>query len=310
MTIIMSTFGFIVCALLLLVTRVFCQNMEPIAKEVGSTLCTYLAYKNVLHRKWFNDCGKPTCTWNDWNEAREGSVMTKKKGEKERYVLSYAHNGFGNQLWEHSVAFMFAEALKARLLIAIIPDNLSPGGVLPPNTWSGMGAMEKLLPSEFLYESLPQNSSIRQTCDNEKFYISDRPVDWRDKNYSTYFRPHMLNLITDDKPRCLKTVGYFQNLPLCSEDLKRLWTPKLFANFTQSPGPNDISIYLRCLPRHYFFNDKYFYEVILNNTSFENVWLFQAPECPTPSKLSNDPSRDGAVAGVVRLLVEKYGAKK
>lgn len=296
----------VVATLLVFVSNA--QNIEPVAKEVGSTLCTYLAYKNVLHRKWFNQCGKPTCSWNDWSEASDESK--KKKSAKERYVISYAHNGFGNQLWEHSIAFMAAESLNARLLIAIIPDSLSPGGVLPPNTWSGMGAMERLLPKEFLYETLPENSTIRTVCDSEKFYISDRPKDWRDENYSKYFRGHFLNLIEDPKPRCLKMVGYFQNLPMCSDDVKRLWTPKLFANFTQSPGENDISIYLRCLPRHYYFNDKYFYEVILNNTDFDNVWLFQAPECPNPAKLDPDSSRDGQVASVVRLLVEKYGAKK
>ena len=92
--------------------------------------------------------------------------------------------------------------------------------------------------------------------------------------------------------------------------MKKLWTPKLFQNISMLPGPNDISIYLRCLPRHYHFNGKPFYENILNHTSFDNVWLFQAPECPNPNKLNENPAKDGLVASVVRLLVEKYNAKK
>ena len=52
-----------------------------------------------------------------------------------KVILSYGHNGFGNQLWQHSVAYMIARHMKARFLIATIPDEMAPGGVLPPNTW-------------------------------------------------------------------------------------------------------------------------------------------------------------------------------
>lgn len=280
------------------------QDVESIAKEVGATFCTYLAYKNQIPRKYFNACGEPSCNWDDWNDA----LIAKKEPEKQRVVVSYGHNGFGNQLWEHTVAFMIAESLKAKLMIAIIPDELSPGGYIPPNSWQGMSAMERMLPKEFQYELLPANSSIRTMCDQETFVIADRPVDWRDKNYTSNFKQNLVSLIKDPKPRCIKLLGYFQNLPLCAEDAKRLWTPRLFQNVTIRPGDNDISIYLRCLPRHYHFNGRHFYESILNHTHFDNVWLFQAPECPT--KLNENPSKDGAVASVVRLLKEVYGAKR
>lgn len=223
-------------------------------------------------------------------------------------VVSYGHNGFGNQLWQHSIAYMVAEDMKARLLIAMIPDSLSPGGYLPPNTISGMTAMERLLPDEFEYESLPPDSPIRQLCDRETFYVADRPVDWRSANYSNSFRQTLHTLLADPNPRCLKFIGYFQNLPLCDDAVRALWTNRMLANFTVRPGENDLSIYLRCLPRHYHFNDKHFYETILNNTRFEKIWLFMAPECPT--KLSNNPGKDGIVASVVRLLMEKYNATR
>ena len=71
-------------------------------------------------------------------KVTETSSVNKPDQQKPvRYVVSYAHNGFGNQLWEHSIAFMIAESLKAKFFIAIIPDSLSPGGFLPPNTWAG-----------------------------------------------------------------------------------------------------------------------------------------------------------------------------
>lgn len=99
--------------------------------------------------------------------------------------------------------------------IIYIIDDLSPGGYLPPNSWTGMGAMERMLPKEFQYELLPEDSNIRTLCDTESFYIADRPIDWRNKNYSANFKYNLVDLINDRNPRCLKLVGYFQNLPLC-----------------------------------------------------------------------------------------------
>ncbi|RYG63673.1 hypothetical protein EON64_15450 [archaeon] len=278
------------------------------------------------------DCGEPACNWNDWQDALSNSTLNpnstatspaKSHLTKQRIVLSYAHNGFGNQLWEHSVAFMIAESLKARLYIAVVPDYLSPGGYLPPNTWTGMGAMERLLPRDFIFENLPANSSIRSLCDQEAFYVSDRPVDWKSRNYSVSFKPNLVDLLTDPKPRCLKLLGYFQNLPLCSDDARRLWTERLLGTQTQGHThthththghthslihPQDISVYLRCVPRHYHFNHAEFYEAVLNNTIYRRVWLFMAPECPT--RLSDNPAKDGPVAAVVRLLMGKYNATR
>jgi hypothetical protein len=105
--------------------------------------------------------------------------------------------------------------------------------------------MERLLPDDFEYESLSPLHPVRRICDNEPFFISDRPVDWRSQNYSSHFRENLHNLLNDPKPRCLKFLGYFQNLPLCDGDVQHLWTERLFANFTTKPGPKDISIYLR-----------------------------------------------------------------
>ena len=300
--------------------RVHPQNLVPYAKEIGGTFCWYLTIKSQLPRSFFRDCGEPTCSWDSWHDnlaaakqetstAVAAVVVGKPKPKrKERYVLSYAHNGFGNQLWQHTVAFMIAESLQARFFIQAVPDVLCPDGVSPPNTWQGMGAMERLLPSEFLYTSLPRDSEIRQLCDSESFFLADRPRDWRNGSYTSRFKDNVHSLITDKRPRCIKLLGYFQGYPLCREDTRNLWTPRLIANFTKKPGPNDLSIYLRCVPRHYFFNDRHFYETILNNTQFDHVWLFQAPECPT--KLGKDPSKDGQVASVMRLLVERFNATR
>jgi hypothetical protein len=284
----------------------FCsQNLIPYVNEIGGTFCRFLAYKSQLPRNYLRDCVDPTCAWSDWNKTFN---LINSFNSSKRIVLSYAHNGFGNQLWQHSVAFMISESLKAKMLIAIIPDQLSPGYVKPENTWAGMDAMKRLLSNNLFFENLHENSTIKKLCENEHFFVSDRPIDWRDKNYSTNFKSNLINLLSDKNPRCLKLLGYFQNLPLCYEDIKQLWTQKLFQNFTNKPNNNDISIYLRCLPRHYHFNDKLFYETILNNTKYDKVWLFQSPNCPT--KLSENPQHDRLVSSVIRLLKTKYNATK
>eukprot|EP01031_Cornospumella_fuschlensis_P044639 gene44639-54588_t len=238
------------------------QKLESLVTQIGGTFCKFLVFRSQISRRFMRDCGEPACNWNDWQDALNSSslhpnsttIVSDAKGSvvKPRIVLSYAHNGFGNQLWEHSVAFMIAESLKARLYIAVVPDHLSPGGYLPPNTWTGMGAMERLLPRDFIFENLPANSSIRALCEQEPFYVSDRPVDWKSRNYSTSFKPQLLDLLLDAKPRCLKLLGYFQNLPLCSEDARRLWTERLLGGaHAAGPAhaliqPEDISVYLRC----------------------------------------------------------------
>ena len=215
------------------ILRIISQDLVKFVPEIGGTFCKYLAYRYIIPKRFFNDCPATTCNWDDWNHGLGGHQNSSTNGisiyhnsslpQKERIILSYAHNGFGNQLWEHSIAFMIAESMKARLLIAVIPDNLSPGGYIPPNTWAGMGVMEKLLPKQFLYESLPSDSPIRKNCDGEHFYLSDRPVDWRSKNYTTHFRTNLYQLLSDPNPRCIKLLGYFQNLPLCAEDARSLW---------------------------------------------------------------------------------------
>lgn len=211
-------------------------------------------------------------------------------------------------LWQHTVAFMVAESLKARLFISMIPENLCFDGVYPPHTWEGQNAMNLLLPDEFEYHLLPQNSTFRKLCDAEDYVVLDRPRDWRNHTYGGIFKQRLVDLVKDKKPRCLKMLGYFQNLPLCKDDSMRLWTPRMLNQSTMKPGPNDISIYLRCLPRHYHFSGPEFYRNILDRTKFEKVWLFQAPECP--SHLGADSKNDNVVHQVVRLLKERYNATR
>ncbi len=280
--------------------------------KLGATFCKFLAWKLQIHHR--TDCGEPQCLWDSWRESHlppvhhsHDHLINERKNH--RIVVSYAHNGFGNQLWQHTFAVMLAQSLNASLYVDVLPEDQRPDGHMPVNTWQGFDTSKRLLPPDLLYENLPENSHVRRVCDEEKFFLADRPRDWRNRDYANSFKTKLSELIVDPKPRCLKLVGYFQNLPLCFADAKALWTPPLFANFTQGPEPDDVSVYLRCVPRHYHFNSVEWYTTILEGMKpFKKVWMFQAPECP--NSLGNDPTKDGPVAAVIRLLIDRYNATK
>ena len=287
------------------------QDLASLVKnyKLGATFCKFLAWKMQIHHK--SDCGEPQCNWDAWSAAMETREMLNNHTSyknKERIIVSYSHNGFGNQLWSHTVALQAAESMNAKLYISVIPEEYRPDGQTPPNTWAGFDTLKRLLSSKFMYDSLPEDSYEKQLCDKETFIIADRPRDWRNKEYSSTFKQKLADLLNDPKPRCMKFLGYFQNLPLCYQDAKAMWRPTLFANFTHGPGPNDIAIYLRCVPRHYHFNNVEWYRSILERLEYNKVWLFQAPECP--NQISSDPASDGPVAQVVRYLKEQHNATK
>jgi len=281
------------------------ENISSIITEIGGTFCSYFAAKAhhfKIPRKLFVNCSAPKCDWDSWHDAINSQLPRFRK----RIVLSYAHNGFGNQLWEHTVAFMFAESMSARLLIAPVPTALCPDHLystappcFPPHTLEGINAMTKMLPDNFEYDLLPSTSLEHILCENETFFFSDRPRDWREAKYKENFLARAIDILTDPNPRCIKILGFFQDMPLCRDDTLRLWKPRVIANFTRRPGPHDISIYLRCI-RHYHFNNGSFYEHILDKTRFERVWLFQAPEC----------DRYGPAVSLLKILHSKYNATR
>ena len=89
---------------------------------------------------------------------------------------------------------------------------------------------------------------MKTLCDKEDFVVMDRPRDWRNGTYSQIFKSRMADIIEDPGPRCVKMIGYFQNLPLCREDSRQLWTPRMIENFTVRPTTLDHFV---CTVLHY-----------------------------------------------------------
>jgi len=186
-------------------------TLDEITPLVGPAMCGFLTMNRYSNWKLHKKCGQPTCDWDSWIDATHNTTTHHENGWGHRVVLSYGHNGFGNQLWQHTFAFMVAESLQARLLIAPITLDLSPNHYYPPNTWPGVHAMEELLPDEFELGKQSENDADRMLCEAESFYVSDRPYDAkRNATYGANFRNTFRDLIIDPNPRCLKFAGYFQ----------------------------------------------------------------------------------------------------
>jgi hypothetical protein len=319
----------------------------------GAGLCQLFAGKNVYKGK----CHPPSCHWNTWHEVNTTS---------NKIVLSLSHNGFGNQLWEHSFGFAVAGALGARFLVGKIPPPLFVGGYMPQNTEAAFELVNHLLPNEFEYDSLPPNSHERELCEKEDFFIGDRPVDLRKGSISKESLDKLTLMMNDPKPRCLRLLGYFQQAVFCDEDVRELWglknVPKQMSlinitNFGVSeeatpaevkkdtvvdevvvdktktvakalnqtellallgdkniqmslhdliamqdfPGPNDLCIYLRCLPSHYEFNNVVYYDTLLKRIKYDKIFVFEAPPCVVPR---------GKVVPVLNYLYKEKNATK
>jgi hypothetical protein len=126
------------------------------------TLCRFLVSRQQIAQDFFDVCNQqPACGFDHWTEhvlPRNKHIHLRSSGsgssesntgfsdvdvnhsasqQRTRVVLSYSHNGFGNQLWEHSVALMIAQQLNASLFIGLIPEKYRLQGELPVNTMEG-----------------------------------------------------------------------------------------------------------------------------------------------------------------------------
>ena len=81
--------------LLLILHITVAKDLSTLYNEVGSTFCKWLAGRNLIGRGMWDKCGEPSCSWDNWTHA-----MNVPTSRKHRIVISYGHNGFGNQLWQ------------------------------------------------------------------------------------------------------------------------------------------------------------------------------------------------------------------
>jgi hypothetical protein len=81
--------------------------------ESDHHLCEFMKHTRLLH--WKHQCNASSassyCAHKDWIQQNSNA--------SKHVVLSYGHNGFGNQLIQHSVALMLAESLGAKMYIEV-----------------------------------------------------------------------------------------------------------------------------------------------------------------------------------------------
>ena len=113
---------------------------------------------------------------------------------------------------------------------------------MPPNTVAGYQLVRQILPSKFEYDLLEANSSYRKVCENEPFFLGDRPFDVRRGIISKDSLAKLTELLNDPNPRCLKLVGYFQQAIFCDEDMKSLWSLKNVANHSSAVHISEFEV--------------------------------------------------------------------
>jgi hypothetical protein len=94
-------------------------------------------------------------------------------------VLSYGHNGFGNQLFQHSFGYTVARILNAHFYVDAIDLKYAFDHHLPPNTGTGAAFVDSITPDAFKFYTLPQDSLHKKVCDGVDYFIGDRPRDMR-----------------------------------------------------------------------------------------------------------------------------------
>ena len=120
-----------------------------------------------------------------------------------------------------------------------------------------------MIPSTNLYDKLPIDSEVRRLCTYEGYYLGDRPKDINRKNgvNSKDSYDKLITLLSDDQPRCLKLVGYFQNIQdsrdsqispekevsICKNELNRMWPMDRVIN-NQDQGLVNITQIMSSIP--------------------------------------------------------------
>jgi hypothetical protein len=155
--------------------------------------------------------GKLNCTPSDCGLQKHNMSSTAKK-----IIVSYGHNGLGNQLWQHHFAQSVAMSTGSKLYITQIPSEYTFQSKLPPNTEIGSWVVRKALDRRFLFKSLGHDHRDRMSCLQNNFSFFDRGVDRRriaiDIHSQQEFTQQLLRFLgSSGEVRCMVLLGFFQS---------------------------------------------------------------------------------------------------
>lgn len=258
--------------------------------------------------------------------AHNLSMSQRKKDPK--IVVSIGHNGFGNQLFQHTFAQNVAQFHGAAMYVTSM-DITSIGKRIPQNTVQGAQWATSIVDERLKWDLLPNDHFAKKTCSSKNATFHTRGVDFRSRyRNGTAIRHNLLAFLEPEGDiSCLILVGYFQNkanpcLRNVRDTFKGLF-PVLndrTEHFPLPVTPSDIVIHLRC-PKNAFPGygalrcgriTSYFYlhyillctgvpyiSAILNGTSWKHLYIIKPP----------GPCAGKSYQPVYKYIMSNYGPR-
>ena len=288
------------------------ERLEQSGEDKGGFLCYFLKSKLSYGRgstKAFRDkqlidirkeCGTR------WIPEPVRSSLSSSSSSGTKHVVLYTHNGFGNQLYQIAFGYMMAQSLGrvfhvGESLPGYLYNPLNKNS-LDPNTWEGTQAGKALLNFDRVDENW-----MTGTCGTSNITMSDRRSD---KNWWGGGFRKIVDVVgwlqffdaPDDSeggpdatspasgmrtavvetPTCLVMIGYWLNTQWFDPFLQPLTSMMKTAMPTLPRfklDPQAIVVHMRCGEPHYMTPPKVYYDVILSNTTYSDLWIAAAPRC-------------------------------
>lgn len=189
------------------------QAFQLIGKHVNGVF----AAKRIL-----NAVGGPLCSAMEIYFGKLNctpSVCGSRKGiipYKKRIIVSFGHNGLGNQLWQHHFAKSVSTSIESTLYFAQIPPHYTFQNTLPPNTKLGAWAIRHTLDRRLFLKALSRDHHDRMSCSRNNFSFFDRNVDRRRIQLShdaqQVFTHQLLHFLSgSSEVQCMVLLGFFQS---------------------------------------------------------------------------------------------------
>ena len=288
------------------------ELLNRVAMANSSYLCFYIRAKLSYQKKQkegrnaqlnhiLHECGLTNVTMSDTYKLTLSDAISNVNtaANAKSHILIYTHNGFGNQLYQIAFGYFLAKSMGREFhVIDKMPNfmyNPHHPDKLDPNSWSAY-----LAGREVLGFSRVNQTWILGTCKGSNLTYSERRADKKSKNSQNIMLMEMpaWNYILKISPRCIILLGYWMNPQWFSSFLPEV--KSVFKNALQrleryKLDHNDIVVHLRCAQPHYLMLPSSYYDNILKNISYGNIWLAASPSCKDYSE--------------VKSLVTKYGMR-
>ena len=150
--------------------------------------------------------------------------------------------------------------------------------VLDPNTYEGSLATKRVLDFDRINEKW-----VNETCGKSSVIFSDRKADKKSKNaYKMIVDVAGWNKFMSKRPKCLIIIGYFLNTQWYNPFLPQI--KSTLRSFSErlphlQLHPQSLVIHMRCAEPHYMSLPKEYYEIILNSTTWSDLYIAASPSC-------------------------------